>query len=339
MSPETSDRWLVVTLRPPPPGEELLLLDALHRLGARAVDREGERFIAWFTPPASLDSFLAETRWVVLSSTGLDDPWLEWRWESGAGWKALWEEEVIERDVSSRIVVAPVRQDEAFSPPRASGHRGTNPPSRSSHPPSKAFHRAGTLSAGTDAVVVRLLPGLAFGTAEHATTRSCLRLLDRLLASDPKGGEEGAGDEPGPTVLDIGTGSGILAVAAALLGARMVVAVESDQGACAEARANIALNEVADRIEVSQFHAGPEELARMGSFDGILANIMTEGLLPLFPGLSRALAPGGWVVVSGVPRAERNVVLAEALHHGLALEEVEEEEGWWSALLRGGPVA
>lgn len=268
---------------------------------------------------AALDDFLENARWVIRASVSLDDAWLEWRWETRAGWEALWEGEMHPRKVSKRIVVAPL----GFENPAEEGP-----------------------------VTIRLRPGLAFGTAEHPTTRSCLALLDRLFpplshtsrTSDPADPADSAktsdtsdtsdaADTAG-TILDVGTGSGILAIAAALLGAHRVIGLESDPHACADARENVQENGVEGRVEVQQCMADASAIGHMGPFDGILANIEPHGLLPLVPGLARALAPAGWLVLSGIPRGEREAVIAAAAHHGLAPSDTIEEEGWWSAVFR-----
>jgi ribosomal protein L11 methyltransferase len=310
-APETAGgpppRWLVLTLRPPPRGEEILLVDALHRLGARAVDREGERLVAWLPPPDDVDDFLEEARWVVRASVSHDDSWLEWRWESAAGWQALWEGELAERRVSERLVVMPFPAGEADPALDPGAPRAVPSPERPA--------------------VIRLRPGLAFGTAEHPTTRTCLRLLDELLL------REVAGDAAPPRLLDVGTGSGVLAIGAALLGAGGVLALESDANACDDARRNAAANGVGDRVEVRQRTAGADDLVRLGTFRGILANIQPVGLLPLLPGLARALEPGGWLVVSGIPRDERRDVMRSAVSLGLILRKEIVEEGWWSGVM------
>src|SRR5690606_35979506 len=105
-------------------------------------------------------------------------------------------------------------------------------------------------------VVIRLLPGVGFGTAEHATTRGCLRILQRRV-------------EPGMRIADVGAGTGILAIAAALLGAAQVLALESDALSSDTAERNVALNQVADRVAVRRLEAKPGDLARSGPFDGI----------------------------------------------------------------------
>jgi ribosomal protein L11 methyltransferase len=158
-------------------------------------------------------------------------------------------------------------------------------------------------------LVVRITPGAAFGGADHPTTRACLELLEPRV-------------QPGDRVLDVGTGSGVLAIAAALLGAAHVTAIEADPLACREARANVALNEVADRVDVVEARARPGFLPGEGPFDAVTANLEGAHLLPLLPTLASAVVPGGWLAVGGLVAPERDAAI-DAAHAG-GLELVEE---------------
>lgn len=130
------------------------------------------------------------------------------------------------------------------------------------------------------AIAIRLDPGAAFGTGTHPTTRLCLRWLDAEL-------------RPGARVLDYGCGSGILAIAAAKLGARCVVGTDLDPQALATARANSANN------AVTADYTAPDRLPA-GSFDLVLANILSNPLKILAPALLARVAPGGSLVLSGI---------------------------------------
>lgn len=167
-------------------------------------------------------------------------------------------------------------------------------------------------------VVIRLDRSTAFGTAEHPTTRSCLRLLDGLV---------GEGDR----VLDVGAGSAILAIAAVLMGARRADALEADAIACDAARRNAALNDVAGRVRVEETRVAPGSLRRRSRYDGVVANLQAEILGPLVPDLAAVVSPAGWVVVSGVLRSERDEIAGSADAAGLRLEREELEDGWWTA--------
>lgn len=185
--------------------------------------------------------------------------------------------------------------------------------------------------------VVELDPGMAFGTGLHPTTRGCLMLIERVLRS-------------GDRVLDVGTGSGILALAALKLGASRVLAMDVSEVAVAATRANAAANGVGERIEVRHatlegaagepYSPLPPGLERLGSaigqFDLVLANIIARVIAQLAPALVRAVRPGGTLIASGII-AERLAEAEEPLRAaGLAGIE-RQQEGDWVTLLGRRP--
>lgn len=157
------------------------------------------------------------------------------------------------------------------------------------------------------ALNLRLDPGLAFGTGSHPTTRLCLRWLDARLA-------------PGASVVDYGCGSGVLAIAAKLLGAGEVIGVDIDPQAVAASRANAALNRVDIRF------CEPEAFSPQPS-DVVVANILANPLCVLAPLIVSCVRPGGAVVLSGILAAQRELV-ESAYRSWLALEPPLEEDGW-----------
>ena len=159
--------------------------------------------------------------------------------------------------------------------------------------------------------VIRLDPGLAFGTGTHPTTRMCLRWLARRPA--------GAG--PG-RVLDYGCGSGILAIGAALFGARAVDAVDIDPAAVQSTRDNAARNGVAGAL----LKPGLPDAAA-GVYDTVLANILAMPLKLLAPLLSAHVAPGGWLVLAGILERQADELTA-AYAPWLALAIADREDGW-----------
>jgi len=168
---------------------------------------------------------------------------------------------------------------------------------------------AGQRPPQADAVVLDLDPGLAFGTGTHPTTALCLQWLDgaELL---------------GKRVLDYGCGSGILAIAAALLGAESVVAVDHDPQALEATRDNAAKNGVADRIQVLPPQRTPET-----EFDLLLANILAGTLVELAPLLTPRVAPGGRLLLSGILEEQAGQVEA-AYSEYFDLKPPSSQEGW-----------
>lgn len=177
-------------------------------------------------------------------------------------------------------------------------------------------------AAAPGQVVIDVDPQMAFGTGEHATTRGCLRLLDSVVRE-------------GDRVLDVGSGSAILSIAAVRLGAAEAVAVEYDPDANINAVENIEGNGVEGRVRVVEALADDALLAGLGRFDLILANILSGVIRPLLPAFRRTLgaAPGGRLIVSGILREESADVIRDAESAGFRVERVDEEEEWWSALL------
>ena len=175
-------------------------------------------------------------------------------------------------------------------------------------------------------VVIEIDPEMAFGTGEHATTRGCLRLLDGVI-------------RPGDRVLDVGSGSAVLSIAAAHLGASEVVAIECDPDANVNARDNLRHNRAEERVRLIEAAAQPEMLANLGAFDLVLANILSGVIRPLLPAFARALAlsANGHLVVSGILEHEAEAVAYDAEAAGFRVDQVDREndvEGvWWSALL------
>jgi ribosomal protein L11 methyltransferase len=149
-----------------------------------------------------------------------------------------------------------------------------------------------------DDIVLRLDPGMAFGTGGHETTRLCLELLEQIM--------DGMPTLQSPSVLDLGTGSGILAMAAVQLGAGSVCAVDIDPEAVEVARENIAANGLADQVECCT--TSLESMS--GGFDIILANILAEELIRLAPYLAERLTVGGSLVLSGILAEKERMVRA-----------------------------
>ncbi|MCB1691340.1 MAG: 50S ribosomal protein L11 methyltransferase [Pseudomonadales bacterium] len=158
------------------------------------------------------------------------------------------------------------------------------------------------------AVVMHLDPGLAFGTGTHATTRLCLEWLDARI-------------EGGERVIDFGCGSGILGIAALLLGAREVIAVDNDPQALAATRSNAERNGVLERLRIYS----PEAL-RADPADVMVANILAQPLRDLASRLVDLTVPGGSIVLSGIMEAQVNWV--RQAYPAVAFDEPALSDGW-----------
>ena len=161
-------------------------------------------------------------------------------------------------------------------------------------------------------VVMRLDPGMAFGSGTHETTRLCLSLMELFL-------------KPEHSVLDIGCGSGILAVAAALLGANRVVGVDIDPVAVRTARENAANNDVGATFIEGDLNAGLP-----GPFDLVCANIVADVIIRLAPDIPALLAQNGVCILSGII-AERAADVLQALLAAGLMPAVTRETGGWVA--------
>ncbi|HLB44327.1 MAG TPA: 50S ribosomal protein L11 methyltransferase [Candidatus Limnocylindrales bacterium] len=169
--------------------------------------------------------------------------------------------------------------------------------------------------APTD-VVISLDPGMAFGTGLHPTTRLCLAGIEAWADSDLVSDAR---------VLDVGTGSGILAIAAALLGASKVLAIDSDALAVATAAANAELNGMADFIEV---RAGSLPLAQPAQFHLVVANLIAGLLIDIAPELAAVVWPGGRLLAGGIFHEREQEVAAAFTAAGMRVIGRRVEDDW-----------
>src|SRR5579884_569386 len=167
-------------------------------------------------------------------------------------------------------------------------------------------------------VVLALDPGMAFGTGLHPTTRLCLQLLERYL-------------QPGARVLDLGTGSGILAIAAAKLGAQHVRALDTDTTAVRVAQENVSRNGVESRVVVH--HGDATLLAPAEPFDLVLANINLRVICALLPGLPAHLASAGLAILSGVLHEHEPALRAASAAAGLRWRERRRARDWLAVVV------
>jgi len=175
----------------------------------------------------------------------------------------------------------------------------------------------------TGVVPIAIEPGLAFGSGDHATTRACLEALDRLVVRRPR------------KVLDLGCGSGILAIAAAKACRCRVWAVDNDPIAVRVARENVRRNGVADRVRALLGEGlGRSAIRRAAPFDLVLANILADPLIELAPALTDALAPTGRLVLSGF--LDRQVAVVEDAYRRRGLRRLARlGDPPWAALVLG----
>jgi ribosomal protein L11 methyltransferase len=185
-------------------------------------------------------------------------------------------------------------------------------------------HDAGTVPAGV--IPIRIEAGMAFGTGHHETTSLCLSAMSEL-----------ARRRRFANVLDLGCGTGLLAIGAARLWRRRVIASDIDPVAVEVTRTNAAANSEGALVHavVADGLAHPA-LAGHAPYDLLIANILAEPLTRLAPAIAHALARGGVAVLSGLLRWQENLVLSFYRPHGLVLRDIR-RENMWSALVLEKP--
>jgi ribosomal protein L11 methyltransferase len=175
---------------------------------------------------------------------------------------------------------------------------------------------AGTMAAGeAEAIVLVIQPSMGFGTGHHASTRLCLRLLQ---------GEQLAG----ASLLDIGTGSGVLAIAAVALGAGRVTAIDMDADALAAARENVDRNGTAEAITLRAVEIGRDAAEDLDRFDVVTANLTGALLERHAPAIASWTRASGTLIASGYQSEEAESVTAALRHAGFALVEQIGEDEW-----------
>jgi ribosomal protein L11 methyltransferase len=161
-------------------------------------------------------------------------------------------------------------------------------------------------------IVIQLDPGMAFGTGLHPTTQMCLAALEEMM-------------RPGAEVLDVGTGSGILAIAAAKLGAGHVTAVDNDPVATRTARENVATNRVQEGVSVvdGSLQEAP------GSYDLVVVNILSKVIVQMAQeGLAERMRPGGTLIAAGVLADQESGVIAALEKARLAITQRWQTDDW-----------
>jgi ribosomal protein L11 methyltransferase len=262
-----------------------LILAAVDGFGPTAAEERGLVLRVFFATPEARNAARAAlaTQWSVNSVDVPDDDW------------ARRSQENLTPVTVGRITILPDQPDQP-DPPGLPGPPGL--PDRPDPPALPALF----------AIVIR--PSMGFGTGHHATTRLCLRALQGIGVT-------------GKTVLDIGTGSGVLAIAASRLGASRVVGLDHDPDALQSARENLALNPDSRRTTFVLADLMAQPLSRA---DLVTANLTGSLLARAAPSLLAAVGSGGILIVSGLLAHERDDVCRSFSPSSIVWEQ--EEDGW-----------
>ena len=161
-------------------------------------------------------------------------------------------------------------------------------------------------------LIIEIDPGMAFGTGNHATTALCLQMLEEYV-------------KQGMDIIDVGTGSGILAIQAGLLGANTVQAMDYDTVAVSAAKENIALNNLQDKVSICQSDLLAEA---KGQADIIVANIIADIIIRLTPSTIEHLKGDKVFISSGIIDTRKDDVLQALQGNGFSIIEVREDKGW-----------
>lgn len=173
--------------------------------------------------------------------------------------------------------------------------------------------------------LVLIEPAMAFGTGEHETTRLCLSLLQRVI-------------RPGDTVADLGSGSAVLAIAAAKLGARAVAAIEIDPDATSNAEGNVARNGVAGVVHLLEGDASLL-LPLVAPVRVVIANILSSVISAMLPAIADALTSDGEAILSGIMLSERDGIARLLADADWTIVAEEGEGEWWSAIVARARIA
>lgn len=163
-----------------------------------------------------------------------------------------------------------------------------------------------------DEQLIVMDPGLAFGTGTHPTTQLCVQALETVLR----------GDE---VILDVGTGSGVLTIASALLGAEKIYAYDLDDMAVQAAKNNIALNDLSADIKVQENNLLKDVIIEA---DVVVANILAGIIVNLIPDAERLLKPGGLFISSGILAEQEEEMVENITEHGFKIKQINQMEDW-----------
>jgi ribosomal protein L11 methyltransferase len=217
---------------------------------------------------------------------GLSVPTMQWQLIDEEDWASSWKEHWQPQEIGDRFLIYP-----AWLP----------------------------VPAKTDRLLLRLDPGTAFGTGNHATTQLCLEALEMRLDEDTAGA----------VVADIGCGSGILAIGAILLGAGKAYAVDNDLLAVKSAQKNRQLNQILPQ-QLAIEHGSIDTLHQLTGerFDGIVCNILAEVIIELIPQMSAIAKPSTWGILSGILIEQSQSVTDTLEKHGWIVAAIWRRQEW-----------
>jgi ribosomal protein L11 methyltransferase len=288
------DRWVALTLRPPGPVRDGII-NFLIEETSRGVRLEGDGVTAYCRPGFEAESCLRRLRgyYRALQELHPELPELELVVESCAeeDWAEAWKKFFKPLRLGRAIVVKPSWE---------------------------------SWQGGEGRIVIEVDPGRAFGTGNHPSTALCIEILEELLWQFTQEGEKG------PRVLDVGTGTGILGIVAARLGASRVLGLDIDPEALQIAAANVERNGVGKIMTVSGTPVG--QVAER--FHVVVANLAADPLVSHAPSLSERVSEGGWLVLSGILEDQVEAVMGCFLSQGLAPVETRAGKEWRTLLFR-----
>jgi ribosomal protein L11 methyltransferase len=253
--------------------------------GATAVEETDCNLKTYLAPPENVADCLKSIRMALNKVSETGEVVLDYSWQRHEDWSHFWRRGFSAKKISEKLVVKPswcATEDQE------------------------------------NVVTVVIDPGMAFGTAEHATTRGSLRLLEKAMS-------------PGEKIMDVGCGSGILSIVAMKFGANQVLGVDSDPYAVETTLANLHRNEITDNVSVQMRKVSRSWLENNGEWEGIVANIQSDVLLSLISGFRNALVGQGWLILSGIMVDEWACILSCAENADFTLRDVDTEKGWISA--------